>query len=47
MPYHIIGHHGPIGWDTGYTGELQDFADCILDGKQPDADISDAIKGSI
>lgn len=35
---------GPVGWDTGYTGELEDFAACVLDGKEPEAVAQEAVE---
>ena len=30
-------------WDTGYVGELMDFADAVLDKKVPQATAADAV----
>ena len=38
------GHEGPIGWDTGYVGELLDFAAVVVDGATPKATAADAVE---
>ena len=34
----------PVGWDTGYAGELKDFAAAVLDGSPLAADPQEAIE---
>lgn len=34
----------PIGWDTGYAGEMMDFALAILQKKKPDATAREALE---
>jgi predicted dehydrogenase len=38
------GHSGPVGWDTGYRGELLDFAGAVVDGVAPKATATDAVE---
>ena len=35
---------GPVGWDTGYAGEMMDFALAILQKKKPDATAREALE---
>jgi len=37
------GFDGQIGWDTGYVGEMKDFASAVLEGTQPAASAHEAI----
>ena len=31
------GWEGPVGWETGYAGELEDFAAACVEGRPPQA----------
>jgi len=33
-----------VGWDTGYAGEMMDFALAILQKKKPDATAREALE---
>jgi predicted dehydrogenase len=37
------GWDGPVGWETGYAGELEDFAAACVDGRPPQATALDAM----